>query len=461
MPPHSPLRPHSTAATTSKTTPQPAPHHHLTTPSPSSPSQHHHHPPTDFIAPTAAALLSATQPHRRHHLNRVRLVFLSGTRGAFVCSSAPGEDASKQEGKIAEIDADEDVTLEEVATKVAKDAEVQRRLKESNRSSYHCQLMTEVVTTATTIITAAPSVARRRKGVVIRDPEETATPSVIVHSESKSKDKGKGFLVEEPKPLKKQAHIEQDEEYARELEAELNANINWNEIIPNDEDDVYTEATPLALKVPIVDYQIHNEHNNPFYKIIRADKTHQLFLSFTSLLRNFDREDLEMLWQIVQERFASLKPKNFSDDFLLNTLKTMFEKPNVEAHIWKSQRGDYSLAKVKRWKSLDVRTRKFRSLKKLKFHLASFDMLVKEKTTATAITEGTWRFEHTKTCFRDELIPFVKALKELFNSFDQFLIDELSEVQNVFNQMEHAVEQHRVELNRFQDKMKEVLNENE
>nr|GEW47819.1 hypothetical protein [Tanacetum cinerariifolium] len=73
------------------------------------------------------------------------------------------------------------------------------------------------------------------------------------------------------------------------------------------------------------------------------------------------------------------------------------------------------------------------SLKKLKFHLASFDMVVKERTTAIAITEGTWGFEHTKACFRDEIIPFVKALKELFNSFDQFLIDELTEVQNVFN----------------------------
>nr|GFB53663.1 hypothetical protein [Tanacetum cinerariifolium] len=34
-------------------------------------------------------------------------------------------------------------------------------------------------------------------------------------------------------------------------------------------------------------------------------------------------------------------------------------------------------------------------LKKLKFHLASFDMVVKEETTATAITEGTWGFKHT------------------------------------------------------------------
>nr|GEU30740.1 hypothetical protein [Tanacetum cinerariifolium] len=101
------------------------------------------------------------------------------------------------------------------------------------------------------------------------------------------------------------------------------------------------------------------------------------------------------------------------------------------------------------------------SLKKLKFHLASFDVVVKERTTATVITEGTWGFEHIKSCFREEIILFVKALKDLFNSFDQFLIDELSEVQNVFNQMERAVEQHHVESNRFQDKMKEVLNENE
>nr|GEU51550.1 hypothetical protein [Tanacetum cinerariifolium] len=101
------------------------------------------------------------------------------------------------------------------------------------------------------------------------------------------------------------------------------------------------------------------------------------------------------------------------------------------------------------------------SLKKLKFHLARFDVVVKERTNATAITEGTWGFEHTKTCFRDEIIPFVKALKDLFNLFDQFLIDELTEVQNVFNQMKQAVEQHCVKKNKFQDKMNDVLKENE
>nr|GEV99324.1 RNA-directed DNA polymerase, eukaryota, reverse transcriptase zinc-binding domain protein [Tanacetum cinerariifolium] len=65
---------------------------------------------------------------------------------------------------------------------------------------------------------------------------------------------------------------------------------------------------------------------------------------------NFDKKDLESLWNIVKERFAKTEPNNYSDDFLLNTLKIMFEKPNVEANVWKDQKRKYGLAKVKRWK---------------------------------------------------------------------------------------------------------------
>ncbi|GJW38352.1 retrovirus-related pol polyprotein from transposon TNT 1-94 [Tanacetum coccineum] len=53
------------------------------------------------------------------------------------------------------------------------------------------------------------------------------------------------------------------------------------------------------------------------------------------------------------------------------------------------------------------------------------------------------------------------TLKDVFNTFDLFLIDELSEVQNVFHQMEQAMEQHRLESKTFKVKMNEALNENE
>ncbi|GJS45991.1 hypothetical protein Tco_0596112 [Tanacetum coccineum] len=99
------------------------------------------------------------------------------------------------------------------------------------------------------------------------------------------------------------------------------------------------------------------------------------------------------------------------------------------------------------------------SLKKLKRHLTGFDQVVKERTTATAITEGTWGFEHTKACFRDEIIPFLNELKDIFNNFNQYLVEELADVQKVFYQMEQAVEQHRLESKNFEVKMNQVLGE--
>nr|GFD15617.1 hypothetical protein [Tanacetum cinerariifolium] len=56
------------------------------------------------------------------------------------------------------------------------------------------------------------------------------------------------------------------------------------------DDDVFIEATPIGRKVPVVDYEIVMINNKPIYKIIKADGTHQLYISFITLLKNFDRE---------------------------------------------------------------------------------------------------------------------------------------------------------------------------
>nr|GEU58002.1 hypothetical protein [Tanacetum cinerariifolium] len=198
------------------------------------------------------------------------------------------EDASKQGGIIAKLDADEDVTLEEVAAEVEKDAEVAKKdaepaeLKEVIELSTTVKLMTKVVTIAATnitavlitaaILTATHSAARGRKGVVIRDPEETSTPSIIVHSESKSKNKGIGILhfnsivgflekskeqleEETSKALKRKSRSsEQQAAKKHKLDEEVEEIKTHLQIVPNNEDDVYTEATPLTLKVPVVDY---------------------------------------------------------------------------------------------------------------------------------------------------------------------------------------------------------------
>nr|GEY70579.1 hypothetical protein [Tanacetum cinerariifolium] len=173
------------------------------------------------------------------------------------------DDVSKQRRIITDMDTNVDVTLKDVADiakEVAADAgieenaDAQGRQAKSQAQIYKIDLehadkvlsmqddevepaelqkVVEVVTTAKLIVevvtassatitaaaptltivaaptlTTAPSAARKRKGVVIRDSKETATPSTIIHTEAKSKDKEKRILLEEPKPLKKQAQIE-------------------------------------------------------------------------------------------------------------------------------------------------------------------------------------------------------------------------------------------------------------
>ncbi|GJV32593.1 hypothetical protein Tco_1392993, partial [Tanacetum coccineum] len=81
-----------------------------------------------------------------------------------------------------------------------------------------------------------------------------------------------------------------------------------------------------------------------------------------------------------------------------------------------------------------------KSFQKLKSHLANFDKVVKVRTTSSALTEGTWGFEHTKDIFMTEVIPFLNSLRESFKDFDNGLHLELNEVKIVFNQMKAVVE---------------------
>nr|GEW12766.1 putative ribonuclease H-like domain-containing protein [Tanacetum cinerariifolium] len=83
--------------------------------------------------------------------------------------------------------------------------------------------LTAALTAAPARVAAAPS--RRRKIMIIKDPEEESTTSTIIPAETKSKDKGKEILVEEPKPLKKKQQIKQDEQFSKKLHAELNKDI--------------------------------------------------------------------------------------------------------------------------------------------------------------------------------------------------------------------------------------------
>ncbi|GJZ60064.1 hypothetical protein Tco_0615880 [Tanacetum coccineum] len=101
------------------------------------------------------------------------------------------------------------------------------------------------------------------------------------------------------------------------------------------------------------------------------------------------------------------------------------------------------------------------SLQKLKFHLNQFDSVVKKRTTPSALEEGEWGFEHTKAIFNNEIIPFLKSLKDIFNVFDKDLLNEITEVQTVFDQMEASVQQFSVDKKCLEIAKKEILLEND
>nr|GEZ25024.1 hypothetical protein [Tanacetum cinerariifolium] len=144
-----------------------------------------------------------------------------------------------------------------------------------------------------------------------------------------------------PKRRRLREQAKEDEDLKKQLE-----------IVVDEDDDVFIKATPIGRKVLVVNYEIVMINNKLRYKIIRADDTHQLYTSFITLLKNFNREDLEDLWKIVKARFSTTKPTNFSDNYLLAILKTMFEKTNGQDAIWTSQQTRYGQALVKSWKLL-------------------------------------------------------------------------------------------------------------
>ncbi|GJT80925.1 hypothetical protein Tco_1055267, partial [Tanacetum coccineum] len=140
----------------------------------------------------------------------------------------------------------------------------------------------------------------------------------------------------------KKQKLEEDKEFK-----ELN---QYMEIVSDDGDDVTIDATPLSTKSPtIADYKIYKEGKKSYFQVIRADAKTQMYLTSGKMLKNFDREDLEVLWSIVKARFKKTEPMNYMDNFLLLNLKTMFEH-HVEDNVWKNQQG---LVKVMNWKLYD------------------------------------------------------------------------------------------------------------
>nr|GEY74563.1 hypothetical protein [Tanacetum cinerariifolium] len=189
-------------------------------------------------------------------------------------------------------------------------------------------------------LTIVAAYTRKKKGVIIRDPEEEL-PLKTPAKTPKVKDKGKGILVEAPKPMKKKDQIEMDAEYARKLQQEIdrdhdsfNKDIDWDaamdhvnllsreemeaedqEIIKSINETLVQKAakrrkltTPLAQKVPVVDYQILLIDNKPRYLLSRF--TLEQLVNVTRLQVEEESEMSLKLLRIMTSKAQKIKLDN-------------------------------------------------------------------------------------------------------------------------------------------------------
>nr|GEV00498.1 hypothetical protein [Tanacetum cinerariifolium] len=127
--------------------------------------------------------------------------------------------------------------------------------------------------------------------------------------------------VEKDQTAKKQKgdEIEKDNVEKQKLEEQQEAKkLKRNlEIVPDDEDDAFVKVTPLSFKpLTFVGYKIYKEGNKEHFQIIKANGNHQMYLAFSTMLKNFDKEHLEVLWKSVKDMFKESQPKEFLDVFL-------------------------------------------------------------------------------------------------------------------------------------------------
>nr|GEU34803.1 hypothetical protein [Tanacetum cinerariifolium] len=256
------------------------------------------------------------------------------------------KDVSNQGRMIDELDKDEGAVLmnEKEETKEVKDIiEEEPEIQEVVEVVTTAKLITEVVAavsetvsvavvvpTVTSVVVPTVTVApvkvtvpstKQRREVVIRDPKEES--SAKTPTETKSKDKGKGIMVEESKPMKKKQQVELDEAYARKLHEELNKYIDWE--VEIDHVKQKAKGKPVCAEIPDDEEKASDR---------------------SSSSKKYDKS-------IVKERFSTSKPNNFSDDFLLTTLRAMIGRPDGQDQVWMSQRSIHGQAKVKSWKLLE------------------------------------------------------------------------------------------------------------
>ncbi|GKD63278.1 hypothetical protein Tco_1305386, partial [Tanacetum coccineum] len=121
--------------------------------------------------------------------------------------------------------------------------------------------------------------------------------------------------------------------------------------VPDEEAIVDPEI--LHTKFPIVDWESQSLGNMHVYKFIRADGNTSYHKTFKSMLKSFDRHDLEVLHRLVMKRFEDNTPEGYNL-MLWGNLKILVDSEQDD-DIWKNQ-NQWKIISLKLYETCGVHT---------------------------------------------------------------------------------------------------------
>ncbi|GJU58770.1 hypothetical protein Tco_1236536 [Tanacetum coccineum] len=230
------------------------------------------------------------------------------------------EDASKQERKIADLDADAVVTLEkvdaekevsaadlvttagEVVTTANAEVTTINSLTTTIDELTLGQTMIEIKETKPKAITSAATTTTttrpKARGVVVQVPTEFKTTSSSLQTSQlpQVKDKGKGIMVDPEVPLKKKDQIAIDEEVARNLEAQLQAELEEEERLARQKEEeantALLESWDNTQAMMDDDFQLAQQTQTEEQEQLSIEEKSKLFVEHFTALRDQEKRKM-------------------------------------------------------------------------------------------------------------------------------------------------------------------------
>ncbi|GJR46093.1 putative ribonuclease H-like domain-containing protein [Tanacetum coccineum] len=133
-----------------------------------------------------------------------------------------------------------------------------------------------------------------------------------------------GFDLQQ-KQLAKEEKEKKDDDSQQQVGGSRKKTLARKRAVPEEGMTVET----LQTKYPIIDWEVYTKDSRMYWKINRVGNLTEIYQLFEDMPKNFDRDDLLKLWELVKERFSSTEPSNDKERELWVELSRSFE-PNTD-----------------------------------------------------------------------------------------------------------------------------------